>query len=631
MKVIQFIVCFLFIASAQLAGQGSAKDSFDLNSLPTDRSPEEWMHAYNELMDQYVYAQPDTVLSSFKRVLPKLDTTEPKQYLYELFTNKAVAQYIKSDFLESFRTHQTALRYARALGNRDLEARTLNSMGATLSGHNKLEKALEYHHKSLQIAKEIKSDRNFTRNNLNIGIIYYEQGKLDSAYQAFVYADSGSQSLNDLQFQALSKAWQAEVLYEKDLHEDAESTYKDALQLPETSLWDKGFIYSGLAQVYLASNQIDRAIEAAQKSIEIGREVKSLWDLQRAYQVMARAYADRENYEQAYDYHKLYKSVSDSIFNLEKEKQVNYLLLQEEKLQNQLLEETTAHQKSQLEQNRLIIAISILALVLLFAVIIILIRWNREHKSLNKQLRKQKEEILMKNEELSALNEEKDFLIGMVAHDLRTPLSNIHGLLDLIKEDDSISEETKLYLQKIEESEQKMDSLIRRILNIKAIEKKELDLNMSRIQLSATLFETADTFKSEAIEKNIELKKINLLNDTAIKADKEYLEQVFENLISNAIKFSPPDTSVILRITEMNDHFLVQVIDEGPGISEEDQAHLFNMYNQLSAKPTAGESSTGLGLAIVKKIVDAMEADIWCESKLGEGSTFNIAFKKFGY
>ena len=104
--------------------------------------------------------------------------------------------------------------------------------------------------------------------------------------------------------------------------------------------------------------------------------------------------------------------------------------------------------------------------------------------------------------------------------------------------------------------------------------------------------------------------------------DENRINQVVDNLISNAVKFSPPDTDIYISLEKEGETGKVSVRDQGPGISEEDQTKLFGEFQKLSARPTGDESSTGLGLSIVKKIIDAHKGNIWVESKLGEGSTF---------
>jgi signal transduction histidine kinase len=106
------------------------------------------------------------------------------------------------------------------------------------------------------------------------------------------------------------------------------------------------------------------------------------------------------------------------------------------------------------------------------------------------------------------------------------------------------------------------------------------------------------------------------------------MHQVLDNLISNAIKYSPPMTHIDIRLVQMAETVRCEIQDEGPGLSEKDQQKLFGKFARLTTQPTGGEHSTGLGLFIVKKLVTAMNGKVWCESELGKGATFVVEFPK---
>jgi signal transduction histidine kinase len=106
--------------------------------------------------------------------------------------------------------------------------------------------------------------------------------------------------------------------------------------------------------------------------------------------------------------------------------------------------------------------------------------------------------------------------------------------------------------------------------------------------------------------------------------DSNVMVQVVENLVSNAVKYSPPGKSIFVRLTQSPDSVRLEVQDEGPGLSAEDQSKLFGKFARLSAKPTGGEHATGLGLSIVKRMVEAMNGKVWCQSEAGKGATFVV-------
>ncbi|MEM6720858.1 MAG: sensor histidine kinase [Bacteroidota bacterium] len=225
------------------------------------------------------------------------------------------------------------------------------------------------------------------------------------------------------------------------------------------------------------------------------------------------------------------------------------------------------------------------------------------------------------------LNKEKDLLLSMVAHDLRTPLHQVKSLIYLLDiPSTDLTEEQKAFVMQIENSTDRMSEMIGSMLNTHALDNKQLDLNPKIIDVEKLILYVSNSFDFTAQEKNITIRTEVQPGTHFIKADKNYIIQVLENLISNAIKFSFHGNDIIVKVETIQKRTYISVIDKGPGISEEDQQKLYGKFQRLSAKPTAGESSIGLGLSIVKKFVEAMNGEINCTSTLGEGTTFTVIF-----
>jgi signal transduction histidine kinase len=248
---------------------------------------------------------------------------------------------------------------------------------------------------------------------------------------------------------------------------------------------------------------------------------------------------------------------------------------------------------------------------------------NQTITSMHEQVQRQKDEILQKKEELEALNNEKNNLIGIVAHDLKSPLNQMKGLLSLVKLTSSLDEDTRQYINMLEGSTQRLTDMIAKILDVEAIDAKKVNLTLENFDLTDILSRIVERFEMSADQKSIKV-FCELPAGVCVHADKVYTEQVFENLISNAIKFSPSDKNIYVTLQTADAKAICRIRDEGPGISAEDQKKLFGKYQKLSARPTANETSTGLGLSIVKKFVDAMGGEIWCESEEGNGASFLV-------
>ena len=251
----------------------------------------------------------------------------------------------------------------------------------------------------------------------------------------------------------------------------------------------------------------------------------------------------------------------------------------------------------------------------------------REHDLLEKQLADQTKQIIRQKESLEELNEEKNHLMGIIAHDLRNPLSSTLSLAELMKsESENFDEDQVICINGIIKALNRMVNMVDRILDVKALEAKQDQLNLEKVELSELIKNAYESYKAKIKDKKL---KVHLnLNSIYAKVDRQYLLQVLENLLSNAIKFSPPEKSIFLNLWIHDGKAHIGIKDEGPGISSDDQKKLFHKFQQLSAKPTGGESSTGLGLSIVKKYTELMKGNVWCESEPGKGAKFVVTFQK---
>jgi signal transduction histidine kinase len=243
------------------------------------------------------------------------------------------------------------------------------------------------------------------------------------------------------------------------------------------------------------------------------------------------------------------------------------------------------------------------------------------------QSKLQNEELIAKTQQLEKINHENTMLVGIVAHDLRTPLNQILGYINIIKLlHTDLEKDLKHTIDTIESTAFRLRDMISKILNISSLETGEVTFNKQVLDLKEIIENILIHFNDQAVAKNIQL-NLNIHSGRFESlVDKAYFTQIMENLLSNAIKFSPPHKKIHIILKEENNQIIIQVKDEGPGFTEEDKQRLFVKYQKLSAKPTANETSTGLGLSIIKKFTEAMNGSIYVESEEGNGATFIVKF-----
>ena len=179
-------------------------------------------------------------------------------------------------------------------------------------------------------------------------------------------------------------------------------------------------------------------------------------------------------------------------------------------------------------------------------------------------------------------------------------------------------------VERILTNSRQMFELITNLLEVNAIESGRMNLSLEKLDILPTLQELVKHYKQRAKVKNISLQFQCQENKYMAQANENTLRQVLDNLISNAVKYSPHGKHINVRISQDDNHVCCEIQDEGPGLSDSDQQKLFGQFTRLTPKPTGGEHSTCLGLFIVKKLINSMRGKVWCESKVGQGTTFIV-------
>jgi len=243
-------------------------------------------------------------------------------------------------------------------------------------------------------------------------------------------------------------------------------------------------------------------------------------------------------------------------------------------------------------------------------------------------IRKLQKKLQAQNEQLIVLNQDKNEFLGIAAHDLKNPLSAIQGTAELMESnyEEMSKEEIGDMVNMISMSSRQMFELIKNLLDVNAIESGKVNISLSFVDIQPAVQWLVNNYTERAKMKNITMQFHHEEKQYQAFIDYNSIYQVLDNLVSNAIKYSPQGKKVFIRLTQNDQEVCCEVQDEGPGLSESDQKKLFGKFARLTPQPTGEELSTGLGLFIVKKLVDAMNGSVLCESELGKGTIFRITF-----
>ncbi|MCI0471174.1 MAG: HAMP domain-containing histidine kinase [Candidatus Aminicenantes bacterium] len=248
---------------------------------------------------------------------------------------------------------------------------------------------------------------------------------------------------------------------------------------------------------------------------------------------------------------------------------------------------------------------------------------NRTIYQTNEKLTKSNMEIFLANEELKKANQLKGKLLEIAAHDLKNPLQVIIGYTDLLQDRMRGNRSAMQKLDIIFQSSDNMVKLLSRLLKALSIDSGKLILIKRDIDMKRLAETVIHENRAQA-----ELKKQNIYfnaeNECCVIGDESLLREVLDNLLTNALKFSPAGKSIWVNVRRTDASVICEVRDEGPGFNDSDKAKMFDLFQKLSAQPTGGESALGLGLAIVKDLVELHQGKISVISEPGNGSTFVV-------
>jgi signal transduction histidine kinase/tetratricopeptide (TPR) repeat protein len=374
-----------------------------------------------------------------------------------------------------------------------------------------------------------------------------------------------------------------------------------------------------LAYCYLGLGKIDSARQATLALMAEGRESNRRQNVLVAYWMMYRIDSTTGSLAGQINWLKQYKNLNDSLVTIEKTR-----VIQDQATRYTIgkLQQKNQLQAAKLQQRNLWLGLAGLLVASVIVVAGLLYRQLQQRRQTNKLLGRQNQELAAKNEALETLDREKTRLMGVITHDLRTPLGNIRTVADLQLEGDlPTSQDNLLMIRQIADDTL---STVNQLLSWQAANTVEITPKLETIDVLQVMRTVTERAAQEAAQKQIRLELQASQAAYLAHADQHFTRKIFENLISNAIKFSPNGKNVYLELTQTDGQTVATVRDEGPGIKPEDFPKLFGQFQQLSARPTAGEASSGLGLYIVKRYAESMGGAISCQSEPGQGATFTL-------
>jgi signal transduction histidine kinase len=541
-------------------------------------------------------------------------------------------EFRQSNYARAVEHLTRALRHAEELHDSIAMAGVYRVLGnVNTFGFKQYDKALRYQQQALSISKNKSDMRNIASLYGNITWIYAITNQhLEEAHHLARRGLKIADSLRIDQLLGYNYNSQGLIFMQEGLLDSAlfylEKSNEIGMRIMDFGL--NAYNNSIKGNIYLQKKDFNKAREMFSLAELESRKLNSREVLKESYNGLARTYEGLGNFPLAYQYHKMYTDLKDSLINWEITQKA---LMMEHELDEQRrvvkiteLQQLAERERSMKKIYALLLLVGISSLLIILALII---RINRQRTRTNELLLEKNNAIENQNLQLKQANEIKDKLFFIIGHDLRGPLSNLKALLSLVVRNQVSDQEFKTLTPQLNQSVVSINETIENLLQWSGSQLHGWQQHAIEFPAADVIDKAFHLFADSAASKSILL--INqVARDLRAHADRNQIELVFRNLIHNAIKFTPEGGSIIASASISKEFIHVDITDSGVGMSEMQLATLFDEHNIRNTQGTKGEKGTGLGLTLCREMINANGGKIHVTSKQHEGTTVHVTIPK---
>ena len=541
------------------------------------------------LHDQHQYAK---ALDCFTRSIEAIRKVGDILNEATSLSNMGAVYRQVGDFARAAECHSLSLAIAEQIGDQQATARALVALGNIWYETQEYAAALDYYGRARTIYEEVGDWQNEVLALRNIANAHHRRGDYHESLQCLHKARGVRHNAGDTADHAAFETDLGDAYAGLDDFAASIEHYRKGVALAEQHgakrTWTDALL--GLGSVLLRMGKSTEAIGHLETALGIATDIQTPKFIAHAHERLADAYEATGDLARAVHHLRACQQARDQMFSEASARTVKGLLVQHD------IEAVKRQATATMERN---------------------------------------EQLTGETTELEDLVRQKDELIercarlmGVAAHDLRGPLMRIRLASSIGPAEDASAGALRAKLAEVDTIAGQMLRLVGNLLSREAIEAGRFDLHPERVDLAALARGIAGQHRDAARRKRIAIEVTTDCATAEAMVDRQAFQQVLDNLVSNAIKFSPEGGTIRIGACADGPHARCTVQDEGPGISETDRKKLFSAFGRLTAKPTGGETSTGLGLWIVKALAEAMGGTVQCESIPGHGATFVVEVPK---
>lgn len=541
-----------------------------------------------------VWGQYDTALQHYRREeeIYKSPQHYDEEGVVGVVMEIATVYMMISQYDIALTYYQQALRYVTGRGNDVRLAKVLANVATLYILMNEYATAADYQERALALYRKMNNKEAMAQILLNMGWRCLRQNKHEGVIEYGNLALAVCEELGNRRLKAMALLNTASAYLSLQKSDEAQELLRESATLA-AEVGDKrtcGAVQHTLGSFFLEQKEYEKSRVALNRALEFVRELGLKHEEYELYQLLARVEEGEGNAVKALNYYREYIRVKEEV-----------------------LDEKRSQAISEMQM-----------------------RFNVEQSEKEKEIYRLKNvelaEILAKVETLNAhlaeMNEEKDSVLKIVAHDLKNPLTALGLTVSMarIRLEEMSQEEVREQLHIVDKTVDRLNSIVSRLSDMSMIESGQMTLSPTRLDLNESVQSCMAMYRERIKEKGIGLQHDMVSGGVWLYVDRNSLDEVIDNLLSNAVKYSLAGKVIQVHTWINGDTGGLSITDGGLGIKEEDRKKLFKKFSRLHTRPTGGEGSTGLGLWIVKKLVEKMDGDVTCESQPGAGATFTVSF-----
>lgn len=555
----------------------------------------------------------------YKEALSLVDTTADSRTAAGIAQNMGDAYMNLGATAEAFSNYSKAIAFGEKAQDSLFLATSLNNIGESHNRIENYEEASYYLERALEISKTIEFKPGLLRVLLNLGNTRSSQSRFAKAESLYTEALKLSEEIRPDTPPVQIQYNLGELYNRMENYEEAERYFRKSLENSTKLGIPQGIYYNstGLGNLEIARNKTIKAINFFKRALDVAQKLENPSFLKEAHKKLYELHKESEDYEESLTHLEMFRAISDSLTTKEKEQMLadyqTRLEVQRKDQMNNTLKAEKARQEAQLQLQQWLLILGGLIIFITLVSASLLYRSNREKNKINRKLKQQKRDL----EEANAV---KDKLFSIVAHDLRSPLSALTGILELVREKALNEKEMRELFKEMEFSLQQNMNIMENLLVWAKQQMSGLNIEIQPLNATEVVDEIVGALEFNARHKNISLEN-RIERDFKVMADYDLLKLVIRNLVSNSLKFSNPGDEIIISATVKEKEALFEVCDTGIGIPKNMQNMIF--ADEISSRRgTNEEKGSGLGLNLCKEFIEKQGGRISFESTEGEGTRF---------